>query len=95
MKSLDPHHVYGIFDARDRLLYVGCSSNPERREKQLRSAKFRGHGVVRFEIVATFHRDKAAAFRYESELIREHRPPHNEAGNPDRRPWATRVRSLA
>ena len=95
MKPVNPHHVYGIFDSKDRLLYIGCTGNPETRERQLRGGKFAGHGVIRFEIIATFHRDKAAAFRYESELIRSLRPPHNEAGNPDRRPLAARVRSMA
>lgn len=45
MKRIEnqPHYVYRIFDG-DRLLYIGCTNNPERRRRE--HEKYRFHGRV-------------------------------------------------
>jgi hypothetical protein len=82
----DTTSVYKYFDAGGALIYVGITNQgPARQKAHVRAAVWWSL-AVRSEI--EHFGTRAAAAKRESELIREHRPKFNVAGNPDRPPRA-------
>lgn len=67
--------LYRYFDAQDRLLYVGASHHPFRRETQHEST--RDMGDVRYVELEWFH-SREAALKAEAVAIRRERPLWNE-----------------
>lgn len=67
--------VYRLYDLRDRLMYVGCSRDPQHRVYYDHINKLWGPRIARMEV--QWYEDKATALRVERELIEEHEPPHN------------------
>ena len=76
------HYVYRMYDATERLLYVGCTKNLEQRFRNHKNENphFIGR-VTRIKQQGPF--PKAQAFALEKRLIRELRPDFNSL--PDRR----------
>lgn len=73
-----PTFVYRLFDASDRLLYVGVSSNLGTRFKAHAKDKNWWPDVVRFSLVQ--HADRVEALAAELAAIRSERPLHNIVG---------------
>lgn len=73
-----PHYVYRCFDAKGRLLYVGCTYNPVARPKQHRAEK-----RVWVDMVArttwTVWPDRRKALDMERLAIETENPIHNKA----------------
>lgn len=82
--TYNPQHVYRLVDPKGEVYYIGVTGNPEKREKELRRTSWWRKGGT-YEVVATFLYDRRAAYAYENQLIREHRPHRNVQGNPDRK----------
>lgn len=76
-----PHHVYRCYDADDRLLYVGCTSEIERRMSAHRRGK-KGASLwlsvcmARHEVVATYP-NRDAALAAEAAMINADQPLFN------------------
>lgn len=68
------HYVYRLYDADDRVLYVGCSSSPLRRLFSHRSKSW-GKQVV--SVRWYLHEERSAALADEAAQIAELQPPHN------------------
>lgn len=71
------HFVYYAYDARDVLLYIGCTMQPEKRLKGHRDMGIWTQYAVRFRMQGPFNYD-TARFK-ESVAILEHQPPFNSA----------------
>ncbi len=75
-----PHYVYRCFDAKDRLLYVGCTYNPPARMRQHRAEKRAWvDKVVRTRL--TVWPDRRKALDMERRAIETEGPIHNKAFN--------------
>lgn len=69
------HFVYYAYDARDVLLYIGCTMQPEKRLKGHRDIGIWTQYAARFRMQGPFNYD-TARFK-ESVAILEHQPPFN------------------
>ncbi|MFI7329322.1 GntR family transcriptional regulator [Streptomyces rubiginosohelvolus] len=78
----EPTALYRLYNADDRLLYIGISREPEARLRDHRWAPHHGKWaklIERREI--TWHSSRAAALTAEAAAIREERPAHNGSHN--------------
>ena len=71
----DRHYVYRLFDQQGRLIYVGCSYNPETRISQHRQTMWWANQIRRVKL--TVHPNKKAGHAAEQEAIREVKPRWN------------------
>lgn len=69
------HFVYWAYDARDVLLYIGSTMQPEKRLKGHRDMGIWSQYAVRFRMQGPYNYD-TARFK-ESAAILEHQPPFN------------------
>lgn len=78
-RIMDPerreHFVYRYFDADGRLIYVGCSMNPEKRRSEHRYTQPWGNDVARIRLSGPYNYKKARDL--EREAIRTEDPLHN------------------
>ena len=72
------HYVYRIFDKDGRLIYVGCSHNPEKRLNQHRRTMWWAHQIHRIKL--TVHPNKAAGHLAERTAINAEQPRWNLTG---------------
>lgn len=74
-------NVHVVYHCRrdGEVIYVGCTSHPEKREKAQRQ---RLGNSIEFEVVAVFA-NRRHAYEYENSEIKRLRPERNELGNPD------------
>lgn len=79
-RSSMPHYVYRCFDARGRLLYVGCTYNPPARMKQHRAEKREWITKVASTRLTVWP-DRRKALDMERLAIETERPIHNKAFN--------------
>lgn len=75
-----PTVLYRLFDADDRLLYIGITCNTAQRWESHRGSKPWWHLVARKELTA--YPDRSAALTAERAAIRAEAPLHNITGNP-------------
>lgn len=80
------HYVYRYFDAKNDLLYVGCSKNPWNRYRQHRSDSKQWIGEVTFGRLSVFA-DEAAARAAERAAIESEHPRYNRTFRTDRTKW--------
>lgn len=74
-KPTDPHAVYFVHDRRGKVVYIGCSWNPEKRMKYHRAkAPWRGEIAT---WTADWYPNKDAARTVERDLIRATQPRFN------------------
>ena len=74
-----PHYVYRHYDADGRVLYIGCTSDPDKRFGQRRTAQSSADWwplVARTEVTGPM--SYAEAVYAEAQAIRADRPPHNK-----------------
>lgn len=77
-----PHHVYRCYDADDRLLYVGCTSEVKRRISAHRrggkqpASRWLAVFMVRYEVAGTYI-DRDAALAVEAATINAEQPLFN------------------
>lgn len=73
-----PHWVYLLFNGAGEALYIGCTSNPARRYKEHRSARWFA-GVDHVKLIGPFvgHLAQMRAQRREAALITEKQPRFN------------------
>lgn len=69
------HFVYYAYDARDVLLYIGCTMQPEKRWAGHKAMGSWSRYAVRFRMQGPYNYD-TARFK-ESSAILEHQPPFN------------------
>jgi len=72
------HYVYRIFDKTGRLIYVGCSYNPEARINTHRTTMFWGDQIHRIKL--TVHPNKRAGHYAEKIAIHSEHPRFNVSG---------------
>lgn len=77
-----PTVVYRMYDADDRLLYVGVTCNTANRWQAHRRNSAWWKAVARKEL--TTYPDRSAALTAEREAIRAEKPVHNVSGHPDK-----------
>jgi hypothetical protein len=73
--------LYRLYDADDRLLYVGISANPEKRWKGHSIYSARWWGQVTAKVIE-WHGDRYLALAYEYLTILRERPVHNRRRTP-------------
>ena len=78
------HYVYRIFDKTGRLIYVGCSYNPEVRINTHRTQMWWGDQIHRIKL--TVHPNKRAGHHAEKLAIHSEHPRWNVSGR-----WAHRA----
>lgn len=77
------HYVYRHFDAAGHLLYVGCTSNPKRREASRLSSGEGAHWVSRVAFTThEMHESRDAALVAERQAIITERPEFNIKDKP-------------
>lgn len=74
--------VYRCYDKRDRLLYVGWSTNVATRLKHHRYRTKWGKRIARH--TEQYYECRSDAGKEEKRAIREERPVHNVLGHPDK-----------
>lgn len=79
---MSAHYVYRVFDADDRLIYVGCTTDlPTRLETHRRGAWWAAQIK---KVTAKVYRDSVTAHQVEREAIRTESPRWNVKGR-----WAS------
>lgn len=79
-----PHAVYRIWDEHDRLVYVGCSVNPDQRLAQHRAHYASTWGREDVRMAVEWHPDRPSALAVETTAIKVERPLYNALHHPDR-----------
>jgi len=82
-RAQNRHYVYRLFDTSGRLIYIGCSYDPETRINSHRRGIWWGYQIERIKL--TVHPTKAAAHAVERLAIQKERPRWNVGSN-----WASR-----
>lgn len=77
---MSKHYVYRLFDERGALLYIGCTSNVERRIPQHWTDGTGGHQSIH-HYTSTEYPNRASARAAEADAIRAERPPFNRQHN--------------
>lgn len=81
--SAQPHYLYRCYDARGRLLYIGCTSNPRRRMQSHKASTAVASVLLSaymfgWEVAADVYPTRDAGLEAEAEAIAAERPLFNQ-----------------